>query len=370
MKFLTVGNVNTWINCPGSVIAQNAKYSPDYTGGNKQDARLQGITAHALAEVCITRGHAARYYVQEGIHGNHVSLEMAADVQLYVDYISATIEDDEGIYVEYEMTLSKFLSSEDRVGVADVIGFNSKAKHLNIFEFKYGKSNIISAYENYQGLFYALGFLDEKVEGAAETITIHVCQPGRGNFDTWKLSYNELVEYGEMLKTKSAETFSETAPRIPGTLQCKSCIAKPVCPELASTIKDLLLPNDDFSAIAKAALSDEMKKDILDNAILISATINSIKKEATDRIKQGGTFKGYKLVNRKGARKWKENAHQQLQQILGEEAYEKKLIGLGKATAHVGKDVVGELTLPGHDTQVLVPESDPRESNSIFDKFK
>lgn len=370
MKFLTVGNANTWVNCPGSVIAQNAKYSPHYTGENKQENRLDGITAHALAETCILLGYTARNFVGETINGNNVSLEMAADVQLYVDYVSATIEDGDDLYAEYEMVLSKFLSGKDRVGTADALSFNSKAKHLNIFEFKYGKSNIIPAYENYQGLLYALGFLDEKVEGAAGTITIHLCQPGRGSFETWSLCYDELVEYGEMFKRTSTETFSENAPRIPGTLQCKSCIAKPACPELASTIKDLLLPNDDFSAIAKAALSDEMKKDILDNAILISATINSIKKEAMDRIKQGGTFKGYKLVNRKGARKWKENAHQELQQLLGENAYEKKLIGLGKATAHVGKDIIGELTLPGHDTQVLVPESDPRQSNSIIDKFK
>ena len=89
-----------------------------------------------------------------------------------------------------------------------------------------------------------------------------------------------------------------------------------------------------------------------------------------DRVLNGEKFEGYKLVEGRSNRKWVDDAEKILKNKLGEDAYEKKLIGITAAGKKLKKDEVEELTYKPEGKLQLVPTSDKRkEVTKIIDHF-
>ena len=70
--------------------------------------------------------------------------------------------------------------------------------------------------------------------------------------------------------------------------------------------------------------------------------------------------------------KWSDEAEEQLEELLGSDAYNKKLIGVTEAKKKLGKDVVEGLTFKPKGKLTLVPNSDKRKSvggDDIINEF-
>jgi hypothetical protein len=108
-------------------------------------------------------------------------------------------------------------------------------------------------------------------------------------------------------------------------------------------------------------LNDEQLKLILDNKKLIEDFLKSVEQHIYDRLLDGEKFEGYKLVEGRSNRKWADDAEEVLKNKLGEDAYEKKLIGITAAGKKLKKDEVEELTYKPEGKLQLAPASDKRK---------
>ena len=71
----------------------------------------------------------------------------------------------------------------------------------------------------------------------------------------------------------------------------------------------------------------------------------------------------------RATRRWKADAAEALEDVLGDEAFEKKLIGVTAADKLAGKDIVNALT-EKHGSPTLVGEDDPRPAlGNVADDF-
>ncbi|WP_221897349.1 DUF2800 domain-containing protein [Bathymodiolus japonicus methanotrophic gill symbiont] len=204
-------------------------------------------------------------------------------------------------------------------------------------------------------MLYALGVLQSAdYSWAIDRFVLHICQPRIDNNSTFKISVDEIKEFGELVKLKAEQALDETAKRIPGNKQCQWCKAKSICPELMSIgeIKEI--------GMDVGKISDERIKEILDNRKLSRLFISSLEKSMKNRIENGGELKGYKLVEGTTRRSWSTDAMDKLIELMGDDAYTKKIIGLVDAEKIIGKELVDTITYKPQGALTLAPENDKR----------
>jgi hypothetical protein len=113
---------------------------------------------------------------------------------------------------------------------------------------------------------------------------------------------------------------------------------------------------------------------------LILSWFDSIEHLVTERILQGGSFKGYKIVAGRASRSWAntEATVEVLKPLLGDKLFtEPELISVAQAEKALGKknkDALEGLVNKTTGKATLVPESDPRQplgaiTASAFDSF-
>ena len=83
-----------WINCPGSVLAEEG--APNTSSIYAEE----GTAAHELAERCLSSGKDAESYSNEIINGFVVDKEMMDNVQQYLDYVRSYLDSKTELIVE------------------------------------------------------------------------------------------------------------------------------------------------------------------------------------------------------------------------------------------------------------------------------
>lgn len=380
---LSASGSNKWLNCAGSPEAESKI-------PNKQSVYAEeGTLAHELADICLQNyinsyalnndyksaldriGETIKCESDKKIISTVVTDEMAKFVQEYIDYVVAHETKNSQLYVEDRVDFSNFVP--DGFGTIDAAILDYDTGICHIFDLKYGQGTPVDAVENTQTQLYALGFYNElKCLDVIKSFKIHIVQPRIFNYSSWKITLDDLVKFGEYASKKANEALTPNAPRTPGEKQCKWCNAKATCPALKKHIEDTILSSfEDLNKdIIFNELNDRQLKLILDNKSLIEDFLKSVKQHIYDRVLNGEKFEGYKLVEGRSNRKWVGDAEKILKNKLGEDAYEKKLIGITAAGKKLKKDEVKELTYkPGGKLQ-LVPASDKRkEVTKITDYF-
>jgi hypothetical protein len=354
-KFSASGS-SRWLNCPGSLKLEEKLLGVGYQDQGSSFAE-EGTLAHALAEYCINKdfipviqceGMSIKHLDFKPYHtdkSHTISKEMCNYVQEYVSYISSYLESSDLYFTEEKVNYSQFVP--DGYGTVDFCIYKPKSKALHIFDLKYGQGVKVEAVDNTQGQCYALGMYYElSALYDIDTITIHIVQPRLDHFDSWEISYRDLIAFGHYAGEQATLALSDDAPLIPGEYQCKWCKVKGDCPALFKMTTNLF---EDISSKSKDVITDEEKRIILDNMKVINDYMESIKKETYSRLLSGGSFEGYKLVEGKTIRQFKENAEEKLVEMLGEKAYNYKLIGIGDA----------EKLLTKTDASMLLNPSDP-----------
>lgn len=333
-----------WMQCPGSV-----DLTRDIPDEGSPYAR-EGTAAHTLGEICLSEKC-------DAVDVEGYTDEMRDYIQGYVNYVRG-VADGARIFVEQELNLSCVIP--EGMGTADAIII--KGDELHVMDLKYGMVEVHPDH-NPQLMIYAIGALDAitKKDIHVDHVVLHIYQPRAGGAKSWGTTPADLRIFARDVRKAADLCLEDDAPLNPSEKACEWCRAKATCPALYQ--KSLELVGGDFDVLPSIdSLTDEQIKLVLTNKSLIEKWLKAIEASVFSRIEHGEAFKGFKMVEGRSLRKWSDSAEGVLSKLLGEAAFEKKLIGITAAEKALGKKQLAELgiTEKPQGKPTLVPETDKR----------
>ena len=365
---LSASGSSRWMNCHGSIqlteklnlSATTSKYA------------LEGTVAHTVAEKCLTEKKEPDYFVGFKFEGVEVTDEMAAYVQEYLDYVEELMTPGSKMYIEQVLKIDEYIPGG--FGTVDCLIIDKDARIAHVVDLKYGKGVTVSPENNMQLQIYALGVMQARKANIDKYI-LHVVQPRRYLKDGWSISSHDLRAFGEEVRRVAEIVTGKNPTLTPGKVQCRWCPAAGSCPALLKQSEDVVLGGfenlDDTPGIE--ALTDEQKRRVLDYKDMVEAFIKAVYEDVHNRVSLGETFPGYKLVKGRSYRRWNPSSTDEITEILGPRAFQKKLIGLTEAKAYMTEDQIESLTIKPTPKLSLVPESDKRPAfesdDAAFEKI-
>jgi len=364
-----------WMHCPGSILLEaqcptqpSSKYA------------AEGTAAHEIAALCLKRSENAEHYLGEIIEVDDekftVDTDMAANIQVYLDTIRADMEADGvppgELKVEHKFEL-KYIH-RDLFGTLDAY-YTSPFGKLRVYDLKYGRGTYVEVADNSQLLTYALGAWDETDRVAQEIENVIVQPRYQGEDPVRRAEYtpDDLAEFVTELRKAVVRVEAKDQTLKTGAW-CKFCNGISICKAKKSEIFDIVpaketLPEPSLMAIDRIVKVLKLSETISDWAATVRAHAESL-------AKTGVHIPGYKLVAKRGHRRWTDEiaVENAFEAAYGEAIYEKKLKSPAKLEKLVGKDEVSEyVEVPDNGTQ-LVPETAKGEAikgvAAMFKKIK
>jgi hypothetical protein len=205
-------------------------------------------------------------------------------------------------------------------------------------------------------------------------VQITIVQPRvfDGEPQSWTISVEDLLRWGEWAKQRAEACLEPGAEFVPGDKQCQWCKAKPTCRALATmTEKTIMAEFEDISTPDALKpvnrMTDAEIAEVLRAKALISSWLEAVEDRVVERLTEGEGFPGYKLVAGKANRRWSDEkqAGVALFEMIGDAAYTQKLLSptqAEKALGRVRAQEIASLVFKPQGAPTLVVESDPRPS--------
>lgn len=357
---LSASGSHRWLNCPGSVEAEAGL--PD----NSSRHADEGTAAHALAEYCLLKSASPDALIGQSFEGIEVTQEMADAVQMYINYVRFFSGQH---FYEVRVDFSPWVP--DGFGTSDAIVIQPRENTLRVIDLKYGKGVKVDAENNTQGMLYALGALNEYGHFCdIKKVVISIVQPRIDHISEWELTIDRLLEFGDIASKTAKQALQPNAIRVPGEKQCMWCKAKAVCPALKSHAEQTVMAEfDNLDANTLPAvdtLTDEQLRQALQAKKLINGWLDAVEQHVTAKLNNGETFDGYKLVEGRSSRQWRdeETAYKVLSsEFDDDDLFSRKFISVAQAEKLIGKKRAKELSDLVEKPQgkpTLVPDSDKR----------
>jgi hypothetical protein len=306
-----------------------------------------------------------------------VDEDMIESIDAYVASLRAKIEPGDIVLIEQKVPIGRFTGEEGATGTADAIIIKPRTLHVD--DYKSG-FHLIEPENNWQGMLYALGALDEyELLQEFDEIVITIHQPEHGPPRSWSTTPAELRRFEVRVAKAALKVQAAADHRWSTDAQweaeylktsndgCRYCPARATCPALKRETDEFI-----------AAEFEDLTADTLgeSHAMIprIEARCKAVKAEVARRllarepVTGGG---GWKLVTgRRGPRKYSdaEKAEAILQAALAEAAYKKELITptqaeklLLKAKPDLWAQVVESGITQADGKPSVAPASDKRE---------
>jgi hypothetical protein len=313
---LSASSAHRWIACPGSPreidrVTDNGKKSED-----TNFYAAEGTAAHALASKCLESGEDAVFFLDTKFGDFTVDDDMARHVQTYIDAVRNELEDGDTLFVEKHFTLAALDPPEPMGGTADAIIYRPRAKLMKVFDLKYGAGVVVEATENDQERTYAIGaalFLHEhryKVSHVEGIIVQPRAPHKEGPIRRESYTAFELIEWTGSLMDHAKATQDPAAPLVAGA-HCRFCPAAAVCPALRD--RALAEAQMGFDANIETLIDNradprdltvEQIGRLLDAGTMVETWLNSLRAHAFAMISEGKEIPNWKLVAKRGRRKW------------------------------------------------------------------
>lgn len=347
---LSASGSDKWLACPGSLALEAMIGVPD-TGN---EYTYEGTAAHTLLERSLRLNREPSAVLGKAITVNKgepderlidVTEEMVNAVEIAIEYIQRLTP--RNSFYEEKVDYSHiapggFGTADVLLEVYEKLAPGMRVNTLYVIDFKYGKGVKVEAFQNSQGMLYALGSLnslDPLFDKEIERVVIVIIQPRMDHIDEYEISVDDLKIWGvEQVKPKAALAY-ELYDRFKGleigelcfddgafnpTLKgCKWCQGKRLskCKAVAAAGFSAAVEGfDDLTAEQKADLSSvEVKPEtlhdpaFLDNADLAAiyqhmsvfkSFLDSLTDEIITRLKASEDVPGLKLVTTQGNRAW------------------------------------------------------------------
>jgi hypothetical protein len=233
-------------------------------------------------------------------------------------------------------------------GSADLLG--RLGKKAIVLDWKFGNGVAVEATENYQGMFYAAAAMRTPetawVFEDVEEIEIIIVQPPM--IKRWVTTPKRIAEFefdliaavnGPRTKLESGE-------------HCRWCAAKPTCPKVTGAVDRAL-------KTALVRLDVDKISEYLTQADELESWIDAVRVLAYDMLENNVRVPGFKLVAKRGTRQWVNE--QVAKDLLGDKAYESKLISVAQAEKLIGKkNFPSDVAVSVSSGSTLAADSDPR----------
>lgn len=365
---LSASGASRWMKCNPS--ARMEEIFPETTSEYAEE----GTLAHELSELKLRAyltGMAKRTYngkVKELKKNKLYKLEMETYTDVYVDHIKELILSFDNmpmVAVEKQVDFSDYVP--EGFGTVDFLSIDDGVMYIR--DLKYGKGVPVYVEGNPQLMLYALGaYLEYSLYLDINRIELGIVQPRLNNINTWSVSADELIEWAEnVVKPNAEKAFKGEGDFNVGN--CTFCRAKAVCRaraehnmsvELDMKLKGNILSNGEIG-------------DVLDRATDLARWVKTLEDYAKNAILRGEVVPGWKLVEGRSVRSFKdtEKAMEILKEngVAEEVMYERKLLTLSQLESVVGKNFnnyVGDLIVKPKGAPTLVKESDKR-ANYVID---
>lgn len=373
---LGASSASRWIKCPASVrlsrLAQEIlERKSDPSCMKASIYANEGSVAHSVCEALLLGTYEESQWLGKVIkYGGDdilVTQEMLSAAKEYADIIHAVVPSNVSLQIERRFSLDWINS--DMFGTCDCAALGDDT--LWIFDFKYGKGVPVSAIDNPQLMYYALGVLGPEPPKGLKTVSMAIIQPrvDKG-VSFFNIPVDNLYAWAEKTLIPAVKrALDSDAPCVAGESQCRWCKGYSICPAQKTATRDLV--SDYFPELSGKAL-DSIDESVL-NFVLPSPEVLSTERleklaslylsklegfftdcceELKARMIEGGLeLEKITLQPKKKREAWVDipKAEVVLYNVLGENAYEKKLISPSKAKKLVDKETIS--------AYIFVPES-------------
>ena len=233
-------------------------------------------------------------------------------------------------------------------GSADLLG--RIGKKAIVLDWKFGNGVAVEATENEQGMFYAAAAMrtpdTQWVFEDVEEIEIIIVQPPM--VKRWVTTPERIAEFEFELvaAVNGKRTKMQTGEH------CRWCAAKPTCPMVTGAVDRAL-------KTALVRLDADKVSEYLAQADQLESWIDSVRVLAYDMLENNVKVPGYKLVAKRGTRQWVND--EAPVKLLGDKAYESKLISVAQAEKIIGKkNFPSDVAVSVSSGSTLATENDPR----------
>lgn len=361
-----------WINCPGSVHL--SEYFPQSTSIYADE----GTIAHLYLEESVKddpQGRQAALDKAAAFYKEHPEMgDSANSVRDNIDAMMAWILSEYQkekaadpaveVYSEQQVDLTAYIP--DGFGTTDVT--IARTGFIHIIDLKYGKGVPVHAEGNTQLRLYALGMLEmlDMIYDIRQ-IRMTIYQPRLSNISTDEISASDLREWGsKVIRPAARLALSEDAPFSAGSW-CQFCPARKTCRCRA----DHMMTLENYRI--KTTLTDGEIGHILGEIDDLTKWAEDLKAAALTKIQEGGDIPGWKVVEGKSNRKFKDGTEEKAIVAAARKAgfekallYETKMLTLSQIEKLMGKktftEALGQYVVKPQGKPTLAPESDKRAS--------
>ena len=342
---LGASSYDRWKNCPGSVAL--CRDLPKKTSVYAEE----GTMAHDVAAKAL-----------EGFELQSVSEEMWEAVNVYLAHINSVREQGPSFEaIEQKLDLSEY--HHKLFGTADYVCYFADTKVLHVIDYKHGAGVAVEVNENEQLMYYGLGALHANkfpIKKIVLTIVQPRCYHEKGPVRSWETDAMTMLEYSAQLIADAEATEKADAPLQTGD-HCRWCNAQGVCPKMHS--KAIATAQNVFGNTVNY---DPMKlSETLMALDQIEAWAKSVRSFAYSEAEAGRIPPGFKLVDKRAMRKWKDDADFGTLPLHENDMYERKLkspASIEKMLEKSAKPLIEALTVKESSGKNLVPENDTRQS--------
>jgi len=256
-------------------------------------------------------------------------------------------------------------------GSADLIG--RIGRRAVVLDWKFGSGVAVDVEENAQAMFYAAAAMRTDATRWAfkgvEEVELIIVQPAHAphHIKRWVTTPGRILNFERELFVAVKTALLPDAPLTSGD-HCRWCAAKPVCPLLTGAVDRALQTR------IKALDADQIAAYVA-NADLLETWIADVRALAQTMMEQGVRLPGYKLVPKRGTRKWlsEERALDELAALglTNEELTETALLSPAKVEKVLKKrklDLPRDLVVSVSTGNTIAPESDPRPEALMIGK--
>ena len=312
MKHYRVGGstYGRLLQCRGSINQRDA------LEGTKQESifMAQGTAMHKVLEFCVVHNDMPRDYLGHVVHGVEITQEMVDKVTRALDdwaYLQSVYD------TVHEASEVEGLFAADAGGTCDLMAWSDET--LVLADFKSGDGHVVDVTDNPQLMFYAASLMRNSdyvhLFDDVERIVLAILQPIERldeSYSVQVIAKADLVKFEKQAEIVIQESYDPDAPLNMGP-ECGFCPAQVFCPAKTGAAHDaLLLDPDHLEDLTEA----------LDLVGYLKDWIKAVESTALTQMEYGAQVEGYKLVNKRATRRWKdpEAALQYFRRRLGGKA--------------------------------------------------
>lgn len=308
-----------WMNCAGSV--QLIRSLPDTMRGGTSAFAQEGTAAHALGEISLKRKTDPGMWAGLELEGVLVSDAMVEFTRVYYEFCRdlmarCTTGGVVEYWIEKKFNLAPLDPPAPMFGTSDFVGYERAEKTLHVVDLKFGQGVLVEVKKSKQLLYYALGALLETdlSKYPVEKVVITIVQPRMAHTDgtirSDEFTLEQVLDFAMELLAAARATQEPGAPLTAGD-HCRFCPAQPLCPERRNAVIEAAQADFTVEGVTLPAvemLSEEVFLRSLASAGKIEAWIKSLRAHALDRLARGEEVPGFKVVEKRGIRKWTDEA--------------------------------------------------------------